>query len=401
MVGIELEEAITLLLKNVKESRATETIPLLDAVGRVVAEDISAPIDNPPFDRSPLDGYTFIAKPSEFATKEEPIKFEIVGEVCAGQVFTEKIGMQQAVRIMTGAPIPCPCDCVVRQEEVKADEHHVWIPMPMKPYENYCFKGEDFKQNTLLISSGSLLTAAHIAALASIGEKNVTVYKKIKVAICSTGDELMDVGQGLAVGKIYNSNLYLLAARLKELGFEPIVLGIVEDHVEAVAKVIRQQSDKFELFLTTGGVSVGKKDIMHEVIERLSAKRLFWRVNMKPGTPILSYIYQEKLCIGLSGNPFAALATFELLVRPVLAKLSRHHEIQYKRVKAVLQNDFPKKSLGRRFIRATYAEGKVYLEANNHSSGSLFSAVGCNAFVDIPPGTPELMHGAEVEVVIL
>lgn len=401
MVGIELEEAIALLLKNVKESCATETIPLLNAVGRVVAEDIFSPMDNPPFDRSPLDGYTFVAKDSEFATKEKPIKFEIIGEVCAGQVFTEKVETKQAVRIMTGSPIPFPCDCVVRQEEVKADEHHVWIPFPMKSYENYCFKGEDFKKDTLLISAGSLLTAAHIATLASIGNENVTVYKKIKVAICSTGDELMDVGQGLDAGKIYNSNLYLLAARLKELGLEPIVLGMVEDHAEAVAKLIRQQIDRVDLFLTTGGVSVGKKDIMHEVIEQLPAKRLFWRVNMKPGTPILSYVYQEKLCIGLSGNPFAALATFELLVRPVLAKLSRHQEMQYKRVKAVLQNDFPKKSLGRRFIRAMYDEGKVFLEGNNHSSGSLFSAVGCNALIDISPGTPELAYGAEVEVIKL
>jgi len=401
MVGIGLEEAIVLLLENVKASRATETIPLLEAVGRVIAVDISAPIDNPPFDRSPLDGYTFIAKSSEAATKEEPIKFEIVGEVCAGQVFSEKVEPKQAVRIMTGAPLPFPCDCVVRQEDVNADEHHVWIPTPMKAYENYCFKGEDFKQGTPLISAGSSLTAAHIATLASIGEKNVIVYKKIKVAICSTGDELMDVGEQLAEGKIYNSNLYMIAARLKELGIEPIVLGMAPDQPEAVAKLLRQQIDKVDLFLTTGGVSVGKKDIMHEVIEELPAKRLFWRVNMKPGTPILSYVYQDKLCIGLSGNPFAALATFELLVRPVLAKLSYNRQMMYKRVKAVLQNDFLKKSLGRRFIRAVYADGKVYLEAENHSSGSLFSAVGCNALIDIAPGTPELTRGAQVEVIKL
>lgn len=401
MVGIGLEEAIGLLLENVKANCATETIPLLEAVGRVIAVDISAPIDNPPFDRSPLDGYAFIAESSKAASKEEPIKLEIVGEVCAGQVFTETVERKQAVRIMTGAPMPFPCDCVVRQEEVNADEMHVWISTPMKAYENYCFKGEDFKKGTLLIAAGSLLTAAHIAALASIGEKNVTVYRKIKAAICSTGDELVDVGSDLAAGKIYNSNLYMIAARLKELGIEPIVLGMAADCAEGVAEVIRQHIDKVDLFLTTGGVSVGKKDIMHEVIECLPAKRLFWRVNMKPGTPILSYLYQGKLCIGLSGNPFAALATFELLVRPVLAKLSSNRQMQYKRVKAVLQNDFPKKSLGRRFIRAVYADGKVYLEAENHSSGSLFSAVGCNALIDISPGTPELTRGEEVEVIKL
>lgn len=401
MVGIDLETAIDLLLKQVKAAHVTESVSLLDGVGRVIADDVWSPSDNPPFDRSPLDGYTFIAEATATATKEMPAKLEIVGEVCAGHVFEGKVEMRQAVRIMTGAPIPFPCDCVVRQEDVQADGKQLWITKPMQHHENYCFQGEDFKAKTLLVSAGSSLTAAHIATLASIGQKAVTVYKRIKVAICSTGDELVDVGESLAAGKIYNSNLYLLAARLKELGVEPVVLGMVEDRAESVAAVIQAQVREADLILTTGGVSVGKKDIMHDVIACLPAKRLFWRVNMKPGTPILSYVYQGKLCIGLSGNPFAALATFELLVRPVMAKLSCKREIAYTRIPAILQDDFLKRSAGRRFIRAKYAEGKVYLPSENHSSGSLFSAVGCNALIDISPGTPAIMRGTEVEIIKL
>lgn len=401
MVGIELEQAIGILLASVSSVQKIETVCLMDALQRVCAQDITAPMDNPPFDRSPLDGYTFHAADTEKILQGEIIKFEIIGEVCAGQQFEGEVKHGQAVRIMTGGKIPAGCDCVVRQEDVMVEDNILLVQKVLRRHENYCFRGEDIRKNDMLIMRGSVLSVAHIGTLASIGYTKVRVYVQARVAICSTGDELVDIGTTLPEGKIYNSNLYVLTARLKELGVEPIVLGIADDDEKVVADLIRQHIDAVDLFLTTGGVSVGKKDIMHGVIHELEAKRLFWRVCMKPGTPILTYLFKDTLCIALSGNPFAALATFELLVRPALAKISHNPRIEYQRKRAILQDDFLKESKGRRFIRADYSNGRVRLPAQNHSSGSLFSAVGCNAMIDIPAGTPFLKRGEEVEVIKL
>lgn len=401
MVGIELERALELLLAQIKPLERIKTVSLLDAVGKILAEDAAAPFDNPPFDRSPLDGFALRAADSAGASEAEPAELTVIGEICAGQVFGGEVRRGQAVRLMTGAPIPRGCDCVIRQEWVEADDSTLRVKQQLRPYENYCFQGEDIKRGMTLMKRGDALTAARIAALASMGRASVLVYDRPHAAILSTGDELAEVGAPRADGKIYNSNSYLLAARLKELGVEPVVLGAAEDSADAVAALIANCADKVDFILTTGGVSVGKKDILHEVIPLLGAKRLFWRVNMKPGTPMLAYLYQGKLCAGLSGNPYAALATFELLLRPALARFARDARIGYRRTRAALQDDFPKPSAGRRFIRAQLRGDKVYLPARNHSSGSLYSAAECNAMIDIPKGSPPLKAGQMVEVVEL
>jgi molybdopterin molybdotransferase len=261
------------------------------------------------------------------------------------------------------------------------------------------YAGEDIKQGTKLAKKGTKLTAAHIGVLASMGFATVRVLGNVRIAIASTGDELLQPGQPLAPGKIYNSNLYLLASRLQELGFAPEVAGILPDDVEAAAKVIQGYRDRVDVFLTTGGVSVGKKDIMHGVVEKVG-QRLFWQVAMKPGAPVLSYTMGETLGLALSGNPFAACATFELIAVPVLAHISGNDKILPQRVQAVLTDAFPKESRGRRFIRGYYENGKVRLP-EQHSSGSLFSMVGCNAFVDIPAGTGKLAKETEVDIVRL
>lgn len=399
MQDISLEKAVEILLAQVSQVREVEEVPLLDALGRTLAEDYTAPFANPPFDRSPLDGYTFAANGTAGATVACPAKFQIIGEECAGQYFDESVPAGCAVRIMTGGAIPAGCDCVVRQEDVTADGDVLFVPFGMQHHENYCFAGEDIQKGTLLAKAGIKLTAAHLGALASMGFAEVEVIRRVRVAIASTGDELLQPGQPLAPGKIYNSNLYMISSRLRELGFEPEVLGILPDDVDAAAAAIAKWQDKVDLFLTTGGVSVGKKDIMHGVVSKIG-KRLFWRVCMKPGGPAIAYTFGRTLGIALSGNPFAAYATFELLARPVLVALSGNEKIALRHTQAVLTDAFPKASKGRRFIRAYHEDGKVRLP-EQHASGSLFSVVGCNAFVAIPAGTGALSPGTEVDVVLL
>ena len=401
MQDIELEQAIEVLLAHTARVAETERIPLIDALGRVAAEEVRAGFDNPPFDRSPLDGYTFAAASTRDASAEHPVTLRLVGEECAGEFFTGTVGAGECVRIMTGGAIPKGCDCVVRQEDVREDGDTIHVPFTSEPYENYCYAGEDIKKGTVLLKQGQLIRAAQIGVLASEGYGTVQVYRRVRVAVASTGDELLQPGEPLRPGKIYNSNLYLLAGRLKELGAEVTVLGSVPDDIDKAAEVIASYADAVDLFLTSGGVSVGKKDIMHGVVPALGAERLFWRVCMKPGAPAIAYTRGKMLGIALSGNPFAAFATFELMARVVFAHMAGRTEVMPVRRRAVLADAFPKDCPGRRFLRARMLpDGRVALP-DQHESGSLFSAAGCDAFVDVPAGTKPLAAGTEVEVVIL
>ena len=394
MEGINFEQAIELLTANIKEISDREEVSLIKAVRRVAAENYFATFDNPPFDRSPLDGYAL--KSSDTAA---PRKLKVIGEECAGDFFIGEVQSGEALRIMTGAAIPKGADCVIRQEDVTFDGENIFVNQTLKRHENYCFSGEDIKRGALLIGAGTKLTAAHVAILASQGVANVKVYRRPRIAVASTGDELIQPDEKLSAGKIYNSNIYMLAARLMEMGFEPKILYNLPDDAETCAEKILSLRGEIDLLITTGGVSVGKKDIMHDVVAKIG-ERIFWRVNIKPGAPVIGWTCGNFLGIALSGNPFAAYATFELLTRPVLAKLSRRADLLYKRSRGVLANDFPKKSLGRRFIRAKFDGEKIFLPSR-HESGALYSAVDCNALVDIPAGTDKLAAGAEVEIILL
>lgn len=396
-----LEEGIAELLKYVQPIAESEEVGLLEALDRVAAEDIAAPMDNPPFDRSPLDGYAFAAADSSGASAAKPAMFRIVGEICAGGSFEGQTGAHEAIRIMTGAKIPAGCDCVIRQEDITLTEQgELLVPYPLAKHQNYCFAGEDIRRGAVLLKKNQVLHAVSIGMLASMGIARIRVRRQPHIVLASTGDEIIDLEEELAEGKIYNSNLYVLVSRLRELGLSVRSLGILPDDAEQVASVLREKAADADLILTTGGVSVGKKDIMHEVVNCLPAKRIFWQLAMKPGSPVLTYQFGTIPGIALSGNPYASLAVFELLVRPVLARLAVNPELMYKRASGVLCTDFLKKSPSRRFVRARWQDGRVTLPGHN-SSGMLASAAGCNAMLDVPAGTMSLKAGAEVQVVLL
>lgn len=401
MENLKLEEAVDLLVDRCKSVTDVIEVPLMDALGKVAAEDVVATIDNPPFNRSPLDGYTFASADTIGASKNNPVRFAVVGEECAGDFFVDEVQTGQAVRIMTGAAIPKGCDCVIRQEDVTMDENgELLVYQEMVHLENFCFAGEDFKAGTVLVKKETELKAAYLGVLASLGCATVKIYRPVKVLLASTGDELVSPGEMLTPGKIYNSNQYILAGRLKEMGLEVEVVNHLPDDEDGAAAVLRQYHGKVDLLLTTGGVSVGKKDIMHGVVKKLPAERLFWRVSMKPGSPAIAYDFDGTLGIALSGNPFAAFATFELIARPVLAKLAQRASIMPQIGEAVLMDEFGKKSKGRRVIRAKIVDGKAYLP-ENHRSGALASAAECNGFIDIPAGSGALEIGSKVKTIML
>ena len=393
---MELEEAIKILRDNIKEPIESETIPTMQSLGRVLAGPVKAVYDNPPFDRSPLDGYAVRGEDTLKASQDRPVELEVIGKVYAGGVYTGEVQRGQAVRIMTGAPIPKGADAIIRQEDTDYGEETVHIYKGVKSWSNYCYAGEDYKAGETLIKAGSLINGACASVLSSMGESRVEVYKLPPVSVIATGDEVMEPGEGLRPGKIYDSNLTYISLRLRELGIEPAFGRHAADDPELVAQIIRERSQKDSLIITTGGVSVGQKDIMHDVVKILGARQLFWKVKVKPGTPTLAFTYNNCLVICLSGNPYGAVANFELMVRPVLAKLTGNPSLEMSKTRACVQNDIKKIGGMRRFLRAYYENGKVWINGHNQSSGALSAMLDTNCLVEIPLdyelGTDVLVH---------
>lgn len=365
----------------------TEEVELNKAGGRILAQDMVAEFNNPPFDRSPVDGYACKAEDLAGASSEHPVKLKVMEEIDAGQYSERVMESGQAVRIMTGAAIPKGCDCCIFQEDTDYGEETVEIYREVKQWDNYCFAGEDFKKGTTLLKKGTHIGYVEAAVLAGMGAAKVPVYRRPKVVLLTTGDEVVEPGNPLPAGKIYNSNMTMLSARMMELGIEPFYMEAVKDNPQVMAEKIKEIAEQADMIITTGGVSVGKKDIMHESIRLIDAERIFWRVNMKPGMPTLFSVYENASggkvpVISLSGNPFGVAVTIELLIRPALEKMMQNPAIGLKEVTGVMADDFVKGIKGRRFIRAYWENGRFHLPNGLHSNGVLSSMAGCNCLID-------------------
>ncbi|OHW62655.1 molybdopterin molybdenumtransferase [Andreesenia angusta] len=400
--NIDIESAREMLLERAKLTKS-EMVPVEQSLHRVISSPIYSKINVPDFNRSPLDGYCLRSKDTS-EIGEGGKWFEVVGKIGAGDVFRGECPENTAVRIMTGAPIPKGCDCVIMQEQVETSEGKVRIPRPLLANENLVELGEDIKSGELVLKAGKKITPEAMGVIASLGLSQVEVYRKPRVGITSTGNELMEISEKLEYGKIYNSNYYTLYGLIQELGGEVINLGISDDSVEAISEKVVESIDSLDMLITTGGASVGDYDLIHKVYENLGADFLFWRVKMKPGTPMLSSVYKDKLLIGLSGNPGAAMISFEEIVSPVVKKMSGQRCYERIRIKAELKDDFKKKSVQRRLLRAKFRiEGDrnaVYI-GEKQNPGALKSMLDCNCFIDIEAGTAGLKSGDIVDIILL
>lgn len=395
---ILLEEAISILNDNVKHLE-TEEVDLINGINRVLSEDVYSKIDNPPFNKSAMDGYAVIANDSNF--KE---KIKIIDKVFAGEVCNSEVISKTAVRIMTGAPIPKGATAIIKQEDVTLiDDNFIILNKTLKENENVCFKGEDIKKGKLLVSKGKKLDFADIGIIASTGIERVKVYKLPKIALISTGDEVIDIGEKLIPGKIFNSNKYSIISRIKELGFNIDYTTHVKDIDSQISECISRLSNDMDIIITTGGVSVGDKDLLNEVIDNIDGKRLFWKVKIKPGSAVLCSKVNNSLVISLSGNPTAALTAFELFVKTSLRKMCGYNEIKIEREKAILSDNFSKKSPNRRFIRARseIEDGKqvVYITQVKSGNGILSSNLNSNCMIEVQGGSEGLRAGEIVDII--
>lgn len=397
-VFISLEEAINILNSNVNNLEVEE-INLVESVKRVLAEDIYSKIDNPPFDKSAMDGYAIIAEDSESNEK-----LNVIDRVFAGGVCKSKVRVKSAVRIMTGAPIPYGATAVIKQEDVTLyNDGYITLNKRVKKNENICFKGEDIKKGTLLVKKNKKLDFADIGILASSGIDKVKVYRKPRIALISTGDEVTDIEDILSYGKIYNINKYTIISRVEELGYKVEYVKHVRDIEDEIGTIIDEISNNVDLIITTGGVSVGEKDLLRQSIDKIKGKRLFWKVKMKPGSAVLCSIVNNSIILSLSGNPTAALTAFELFVKTSLEKMAGNDNVEVKREKAILCDDFSKKSSQRRFIRGrfTIEDGvqKVYITQVKSGNGILSSNLNSNCMIEIKLGNEVLKAGSLVDII--
>ena len=392
---ISIEEAQKEILSQIS-LLDTEKVQIFHGLDRVTPEDHIAPWDIPPADNSAMDGYAFRA--DGFAAD----RLKVIGFVPAGDVFSETIGSGHAVKIMTGAPIPADCDTVVPIEDVKVDGELIRIKEAIKPGSHVRKRGEDIQQGDVIIPSGTLLRPQEIGMLSAMGKTSISVYRRARVAILSTGDELLEPGSTPLPGKIINSNSYSLAAQVLDAGGEPVMLGIASDTLEDTREKIRIGLNS-DFLVISGGVSVGDRDFVKSAIESLGGNVVFWKVNMKPGKPLAFAQLNGKPIFALPGNPVAAMVSFELFVRPAILKAVGHRRVLRPRVMAHLKEAVKNKGNRPHLVRGLVThEGSHYAVSTtgDQSFGRLSSLTQGNGLLRLAPETAYAL-GESVEVTLL
>jgi len=387
-----IEEAQRTILETIILLEAKE-VPLFQALNRVTSEDQIAPWDLPPADYSAMDGYAFCHS----ALTGNGLK--VGGFLPAGEIWNSEVARGEAIRIMTGAFIPPGCDTVVPIEDVKEEGGRVMME-PVQVGTNVRKRGEDIRCGNVVIPAGSLVRPQEISMLAAMGRTTVAVHRPARVAILSTGDELLEPGSPPVPGKIINSNSYGLAAQVLEAGATPVMLGIAADDLQATCDKIASGLDA-DLVVISGGASVGDKDFVKPAIERLGGSINFWKVDMKPGKPLAFGMVQRTPVFALPGNPVAAMVSFELFVRPAFLKAMGHRRILRPTVSAILQEPASNKGARPHMVRGIVSrhDGRYYVSTTgNQSSGRLSSLIEGNGLIRL---APQSSHGAQETVQVL
>ncbi|MGL5047198.1 MAG: molybdopterin molybdotransferase MoeA [Shewanella sp.] len=390
------DQAIPLLLEQVSPVSDTEVILLSHALGRVLAEDLASCIDLPPFDNSAMDGYAL--RFADLNTQTNHTALRLIGSSFAGHAFTGKAKPNTCVRIMTGAPLPAGYDTVQMQEEAEVEGEIIHIRHPKAQGANVRCRGEELTQGTKVLSAGIQIGAAELGVLATIGVSQVRVYRQLKVAFFSTGDELRPVGSELALGQIYDSNRYSIQGLLSRANVEWLDLGVVADDPEAIRQAFRHAASKADMVLTSGGVSVGEADFTKQILDE-EGKISFWKLAIKPGKPFAMGQIGKAVFCGLPGNPVSSMVTFYKLVWPILNKMQGLTPVAPLILNATLTTPV-RKQPGRveyqRGILSRNAQGELEVAiTGSQGSGMLTSMSIANCFVlleqcqgDTPTGTP-------------
>ena len=410
---ISVEEALEKILSNFNVLEPEDEL-VLDALGRVLAEDIHSTIDIPPLDNSAMDGYAVQAQSTEGASPSSPRILRVIGEVAAGYITKKEVVPGTAIRIMTGAPIPKGADAVVQFEDTDEDKrktakkplNEIGIMRQAAKGQNIRLAGEDISSGSLVLQAGTMLRPQEIGVLTSLGREVVSVIRRPVVAILATGDELVDIKESLPPGKIYNSNTYSLAAQVLHYGGVPKILGIARDNIGALTDKIKQARDA-DMLITSAGVSVGEYDVVKDVLAQLG-EITFWTVRMKPGKPlafgVLKLGKRKVPHLGLPGNPVSSMIAFEQFARPAILKMLGKKDytkpvILAKSESKIMNND------GRRIfarVIVTKHDDRYFAKlVGPQGSGILTSMALANGLMIVPEDKPEIDIGEEVRVQML
>ncbi|MBE0699217.1 MAG: molybdopterin molybdotransferase MoeA [Anaerolineaceae bacterium] len=408
---LTVEEAQARIINNLR-SVSDEIVPLSHCAGRILAEDVSAGDDLPPFANSSMDGFAVIASDVAAATPKSPIILEIAAEIPAGAAPTITLRSGQAARIMTGAMVPAGANAIIPVEntgfapDLVGDQAGTPLPRsvsifhPAQPGDNIRPRGQDVIKGQVVLTRGRRLQAQDVGILAATGRANVSVYRKPLVALFSSGDELAQPGHPLLAGQIYDSNQFLLAAMLEKQGANVLRLGTAPDDPQQIRILLDQAVvQNADLIVTSAGVSVGAFDYVRQVIET-NGDLNFWKVNMRPGKPLAFGFYVNTPLIGLPGNPVSAFVGCRVFVLPAISQLSGQPKTSTWKRKVNLAE--PVESDGREsYLRAFVQEenGRLVARLTGHQgSGNLFSLVQANALLIVPSGVKSLPSDSEVDV---
>ena len=398
---LAVEEAIDRILRVIPVL-GVETVSLPEALGRVLAESVLATRDLPPWDNSSMDGYALRAADVGAARPDSPARLRVVGEVPAGTVASRPLAAGEVYRVLTGAPMPAGADAVAPQEDVEREGDWLRVSRPVARAAYVRPRGEDVRDGDRLLEPGLSLTPAALGVLAAAGRSTVRVYQRPRVALLSTGDELVDLDGELGPGQIPNSNTYALAAQVRAAGGVPVNLGIARDRLEEIEERLRWGLTA-DILVSSAGVSVGDRDFVREALSRLGAHLDFWKVSMRPGKPITFGTIGSRPVFGLPGNPVSCMVTFELFVRPALRRMAGHLLLHRPHVRAraveALDNPGPRRA----YLRVRLTGALDRLEARptgGQGSAILRSMLLADGLAVVPPDT-RVEPGEAVDVLLL
>ncbi len=400
---LEVEEAVGRFLSHFKPLEL-EQVPILEALDRVLAEEVTAKMDIPPLANTAMDGYAVHCEDTGGARPDAPRRLRVVADLAAGYVLDQPLQPGTAVRIMTGAPVPPGADAVVPFEEVERDGDEILVFKRYPHHKNIRAAGEDVRAGQSVLAGGAVLRPQEIGMLAALGRTHVAVHRRPRVAILSTGDEVIEPDAPWQPGKIRDANSYSTAAQVLRYGGIPLRLGIARDTVDDLTARIRAGLEQgADLFLTSGGVSVGDFDVVKTVLAA-EGEIGFWRVRMKPGKPLAFGTIQEVPLLGLPGNPVSAMVSFELFARPAILTMLGKRKLAKPTIDAILADEIKRKDNRRHYVRVTLEErdGKTYAHlTGDQGSGILLSMVKAGGLAIIPEDVDRLPAGSPVQVMML